>query len=461
MNGLRSLTRVYASLLLVASLFFVVGFTWRDVNAAGYSGESVRMALMGLPDRMGMLLEKPEIGQGELPVRATYQATLNTIVDRFYVPASTMETPVIPKEANPRLVDTQQLTYMAVRGILASLQDPYTSFMDPEDYRKMREENDGNFVGIGAQLGQRQNGQIYVVEPLPDTPAMRAGVRKQDTILKVDGKSIAGMEIDEVVKMIRGPENTKVTLELGRSGEEKPVVITIVRQVVEFRMVKYQMLDEAQKIGYVRLYQFNQKADAQLDLALGELESKGMEALILDLRSNPGGLLESAVDISSRFIKSGPVVVIQERGGERKRIDSDPARHNHGIYPLVVLVNEQSASASEIVAGAIKDTDAGTLVGVKTFGKGRVQTIVPLPGDSAVRITTAKYLTPNLTDIHQKGIEPHIEVKLPEEDLNAAASDDSSAEDDLLANDSQLKKALDVMREKMAGRFKLPAQAKR
>ncbi len=334
-----------------------------------------------------------------------------------------------------------QLTYMAIRGILASLEDPFTGFLDPADYKKMREESEGNFVGIGAQLWTNKKGQVYVKEPLPDCPAIKAGVRKGDIIMRVDDKSVVGMEIDDVVKLIRGPEGTKVTLTLSRGDAAKPVKMSIVRKLVDYHMVEYAMVDKANGIGWLQLRQFNSKADTQMDDALTKLEEQHMKGLILDLRGNPGGLLESAVDIGSRFIKSGPVVIIQERGGERKRLEVDPSKHDHKAYPLVVLVDGMSASASEIVAGAIKDDHAGVLVGEKTFGKGRVQTIVPMPGDGAVRITTAKYLTPNGVDIHKKGIEPDIVVKQPDED--------EDYEPGQLKNNPQLQKAVEVLREKL------------
>jgi carboxyl-terminal processing protease len=454
--------------LIIFTGFFVAGFAFNDVRAAAGSGRPVTTALLAIPDRMEMLLEKPAGPKVEnLPVRTTYQETLNTILEKFYPEASVLETTVVKTPTNsvtgkvetqkPSL-NVQQLTYMAIRGILGSLDDPYTGFLDPEDYKKMREENEGNFVGIGAQLNTNKQGQVYVKEPLPGCPAIKAGVRKGDIILKVDGKSVADMDIEQVVKMIRGPENTKVTLTLQRAREPKPIEITIVRQVVDYRMVEYDLLDPQNGIGWLQLRQFNSKADAQMDAALTDLEKKNLKALILDLRGNPGGLLESAVDIGSRFIESGPVVIIQERQGRRSALEVDPSKHDHRTYPLVVLVDEFSASASEIVAGAIKDNQVGTLIGNKTFGKGRVQTVVPMPGDAAVRITTAKYLTPKGTDIHKVGIQPDIVVQMPEPDT---LPDDADLEADRLKYDPQLRKAVDFLREKLASMNSGGTQARR
>ncbi len=217
-------------------------------------------------------------------------------------------------------------------------------------------------------------------------------------------------------------------------------------------MVKWEMLDDKSKIGYIRLYQFNEQSDAQFDEALTALEAKHMKGLIFDLRGNPGGLLQVAVDIGSRFIESGPVVIIQERGGQKNPLYVEEEKHNHKRYPLVVLVDKSSASASEIVSGAIKDDGAGTLVGTTTFGKGRVQTIMPLQDASAVAITTAKYLTPKGTDIHKKGIDPDVVVEQPEiEDLMAQFHIKNTDDVDLSDHkyDVQLSKATDVLKVKM------------
>lgn len=460
-GALRRTLRLIAPIVLIAGFFFTAGFSYRSVSSAG-DAAGVRTALLAIPDRMEMLLNPPQGGEDALPVRTAYQTAMNTILERFYPEASTTKTTVVKTPTNavkgtvvqqkPSL-DSQQLTYMAIRGILAALDDPFTGLLDPTDYKQMREENDGNFVGIGAELRTNKQGQVYVREPLPDCPAIKAGVRKGDIILKVDDKSVVGKEIDAVVKMIRGPEHTKVTLTLSRGKEAKQVRLTIPRKVVEYRMVESEMLDKDSGIGFLLLRQFNSKADEQMDVALTNLEQQKMRGLILDLRGNPGGLLESAVDIGSRFIESGPVVIIKERGGQTSQLNVEPGKHDHKAYPLVVLVDEMSASASEIVAGAIKDTKAGTLVGTKTYGKGRVQTIVPLPGDAAVRITTAKYLTPKGTDIHKVGIVPDIEVKAPEDPVEA-----DEDETDRLKNDPQLQKAVEVMRENLASKH---AAAKR
>ena len=377
-----------------------------------------------LPQRLeAAVAPEPDSGTAKaLPLVDTYSDVIDKLKSDYY----------------GKTIDEKELTYSAIRGFLLALGDPFTRFLDPDEYKKMREENEGNFTGIGAQLDTNKNGEVIVKEPLPDTPAMRAGVKSNDVIIAVDGKVIKDMEIDDVVKLIRGPEGTKVTLTMRRAGKPKPFDISITRRAVEFQMVKWRMVDTKNKIGYIRLYQFNEKSDIQINQALNELDKQHVKGLIFDLRGNPGGLLNIAIDIGSRFLESGPVVIIQERGGRRNPYYVEEEKHNHKHVPLVVLVDGMSASASEIVSGAIKDTGRGTLVGTTTFGKGRVQTIMTLQDGSAVLITTAKYLTPNGTDIHKKGIKPDVFVE---------ATDNFDPNDP--ATDVQLAKGIDVLKVKM------------
>jgi len=403
---------------------FVVGFVSPDVMASRGDMSRWVASLQLLPQRLESLAMQglDEVSAKPLPLVDTYSAVIERLKSDYY----------------GGTIDEQKLTYSAIRGMLHALGDPFTRFLDPDEYKKMREENEGNFTGIGAQLDTNKNGEVYIKEPLPDTPAMRAGIKSNDVIVAVDDKPIKGKEIEDVVKMIRGPKDTKVKLALRRPGVAKLITKVVTRRVVQFQMVKSRMLDEKNGIAYIRLYQFNEQCDAQFDKALAQLEKEHIKGLVLDLRANPGGLLQAAVDIGSRFIESGPVVIIQERGGQKNPLYVEEEKHNHKRYPLVVLVDKQSASASEIVSGAIKDDGVGTLVGLTTFGKGRVQTIMPLQDGSAVAITTAKYLTPNGTDIHKKGIEPDVKVEAPE---NFDPNDPKT--------DVQLSKAVDVLKVKM------------
>ncbi len=415
---------VYSMIAVVMAAAFVAGFLVQDVRANGLALDKLAASVELMPQRLETLAgEAPDPSTRTLPLIETYSAVIDRLKSDYY---------------GTKSIDEQEITYDAIRGTLQALGDPFTRFMDPDSYKKMREENEGNFTGIGAQLDTNKNNEVYIKEPLPDTPAMKAGVKANDVIIAVDDKSIKGVDIFEVVKLIRGLEGTKVKLTLRRPGVAKPIEKVIVRKTVQFQMVDSRMADEAAKIGYIRLRQFNEKSDEQFDAALSALEKKNIKGLVFDLRDNPGGLLSVAVDIGSRFIESGPVVIIQERGGQKNSLDVEEDKHNHKRYPLVVLVDKSSASASEIVSGAIKDDGVGTLVGTTTFGKGRVQTILPLQDGSAVAITTAKYLTPKGTDIHKKGIEPDIEVE---------AADNLDLTDP--ATDNQLTAAVEVLKVKM------------
>ncbi|MCE5200426.1 MAG: S41 family peptidase [Armatimonadota bacterium] len=432
--------RIEIIIPLVFTMFaaFMFGFTAPDVSASGFSLSKWIASLELLPQRLEYAGARTESNSdaNALPLIDTYSEVMERLKSDYY----------------GSKVDERELTYSAIRGVLHALGDPFTRFLDPDEYKKMREENEGNFIGIGAQLDTNKKGEIFVKEPLPNTPAITAGVKTNDVITAVDDKIIKGMDIEDVVKLIRGPEGTKVKLTMRRPGRTKPMNVVITRRIVQFQMVKSMMADPKNGIGYIRLYQFNEQSDPQFNDAMTALEKKHIKGLILDLRGNPGGLLQVAVDIGSRFINSGPVVIIQERGGRKNPLYVEEEKHNHKRYPLVVLVDKSSASASEIVSGAIKDTKSGTLVGTVTFGKGRVQTIMPMQDGSAVAITTAKYLTPNGTDIHHKGISPDYFVEQPDPEtviakLPKAKQDDYDPMDPKY--DVQLNEAVKVMKVKM------------
>lgn len=433
----RSRIEAIIPAVFLLTVAFVIGFTVDDVVASNGSPARYVQSLGQLPQRLeSVVAASPAEEASMLPLIETYSSVMERLKADYY----------------GKPIDETKLTYEAIRGSLHALGDQFTRFLDPDEYKRMREENEGNFTGIGAQLDTNKAGEVYIKEPLPDTPAERAGVKKNDVIVAVNDKPIAGMDIEDVVKLIRGPEGSKVKLTLRRHGVDKPVVKTITRQVVQFRIVTFRMLDKKEGIGYIRLYQFNEKSDEQLDDAMSALEKENLKGLVLDLRGNPGGLLQIAIDIGSRFIESGPVVIIQERGGQRQPAYTKEDKHNHKRYPLAVLVDNHSASASEIVSGAIKDTHAGILVGIKTFGKGRVQTIIPLSDGSAVAITTAKYLTPNGTDIHKKGIEPDVVVEQPDI-ADIVKSEGKNNADDIDFSDPkydlQLTKAIEVVKVKL------------
>ncbi len=321
----------------------------------------------------------------------------------------------------PQEIDPTQMTYNGIRGMMGALHDRYTRFLDPAAYKDMMSDNQGEFVGIGALLGTNKANQVYVVKVLPKGPALKAKVMAGDIILKVDGHSTLKTADTDVVKLIRGEPNTKVTLTLLRQA--KTVVITIPRGVVQQEVVQHAMIDPVRKIGYISLLQFNEESDDQIDRALLDLQAQGMRGLVFDLRGNPGGLLDVAQEVASRFIPGGPVVWIKSRTETMDTMEPLPVieelHRNHKHFPLVVLVDGGSASAAEIVSGAIKDTGSGVLVGEKTFGKGLVQTIMPLPDHSAVAITTQHYYTAAKHDINHKGIAPDVTIKFSDEQERA------------------------------------------
>ncbi|HEY9765452.1 MAG TPA: S41 family peptidase [Chroococcales cyanobacterium] len=310
---------------------------------------------------------------------------------------------------NHAKTDDSNLEYGAIRGMLESLNDPYTRFMDPKAFKGMQEERQGSFSGIGIQIGMKDK-HLTVVTPIEDTPAAKAGLHSGDRIDEIDGKPTKDMAIEEAVTYIRGPEGTFVTLLIQRKGTEKPFPVKIVRAAISNKAVKTRELDG--NLGYIRLSTFmNENADQEIREALLKFSNK--KGIVLDLRGNPGGLLPSAVTIGSMFIKSGPIVQIVDRDGEKEMLEATGRTVMASNQPLVVLVDGGSASASEILAGALLDTKRGVLIGTKTFGKGLVQTVHALEGGSGIAITTNKYLTAGGTDINKKGIVPNIVIELP------------------------------------------------
>ena len=308
-------------------------------------------------------------------------------------------------------VKTKDLIYGAIRGMLATL-DPHSAFMPPEVYKEVQVETKGEFGGVGIQIGIKDN-QLTVIAPIDGTPAERAGIKAGDHIIKVDAESTKDMTLVDAVQKMRGPKGTKVTLTIQREGAAEPMAFVLTREIIKIESVRSKMLDG--NIGYIRVTQFQDQTAKDVSAALRKLREQKMQSLILDLRNNPGGLLTSAVEVSEQFV--GPnrlIVYIKTREGRK----DDYVSHNKenkeqqpDDYPIIVLANEGSASASEIVAGALQDWGRAVVVGVQTFGKGSVQTILPLGDGSGLRLTTAKYYTPKGRSIHGVGINPDIVVK--------------------------------------------------
>ena len=301
--------------------------------------------------------------------------------------------------------------YDAIRDMLSNLDDPYTRFLDPKEFNQMRIDTSGELTGVGIQIVKdKESDSIIIISPIEGTPAYEAGIKAKDKILSIDNVSTKGLNIEDAVKLIRGRRGTKVKLEILRNGNS--FYKSLLRERIEIKSVtsKINETKDGLLIGYVRIKQFNANASREMKDTLKDLEIKKVSGYVLDLRSNPGGLLESSIDISRQFIDKGIIVSTLSKDGlrETKRGNGKALTKK----PLIVLVNEGSASASEIVSGAIRDNNRGKLVGKKTFGKGLVQSMRTLVDGSGLTVTVAKYLTPNGTDINKFGITPDIEVKM-------------------------------------------------
>ena len=315
----------------------------------------------------------------------------------------------------------------SLKGMVNSLGDPYSVYLDPKMYSELMLETKGSFGGVGIVLGVKDK-QLTVVAPIEGTPAETAGILSGDLIVKIDGQDTKDMALDEAVGKIRGKEGSKVTLTIQRTGQEAEEY-SLTRATIVLKSVSGKILENG--IGYIRLSMFSETTGNDFTQKMSELTEQGMTSLILDLRNNPGGLIGESVKVARLLVPQGPIVSVIGKDGERETSQSYLEKTP---LPLVVLINGGSASASEIVAGAIQDTSAGKLIGVKTFGKGSVQRIIPLDKDSAVKITIAEYHTPKDRSIHGKGIEPDIVVEMPK---------DKDAK-----SDPQLDKAIEVLKSK-------------
>jgi carboxyl-terminal processing protease len=307
-------------------------------------------------------------------------------------------------------------SYEAIRGMLASLDDPYTRFLDPKEFKEMQIDTSGELTGVGIQITlDKDTKEIVVVSPIEGTPASQAGVQPKDVIVAIDGKPTKGMTTEDAVKLIRGTEGSEVVLGLRRKGAV--IDVPLVRARIEIHAVDSQLNTSANgtKVGYIRLKQFNANASREMRSAIRELEKQGSQGYVLDLRSNPGGLLEASVDIARQWLDEGTIVSTKTREGiqDVRRATGNALTDR----PVVVLVNEGSASASEILSGALQDNERGLLVGQKTFGKGLVQSVRGLSDGSGLTVTIAKYLTPKGTDIHENGIRPDVAVEMSEKEI--------------------------------------------
>ncbi len=313
-------------------------------------------------------------------------------------------------------LNTQSLVYGAIDGMVKSAGDPYTVFFQPKESEAFARQINGAFGGIGIEVGMRNN-ILTIIAPIKDTPAARAGLLAGDKILKIGAKSTEGMKIDEAVGLIRGPSGTKVTLTYTRDGLDKAKEVTMTRDTIKIPAVDWKMLDE--NTAYVEMYVFNKNVDDEFKKTAEEIVKSKATRIILDLRNNPGGLLDSAVNIAGYFLDSNSLVTIEKSGdGRQNEFRTQP----NGLlknYPLIVLINKGSASASEILSGALKDDRGVLLVGETSFGKGSVQEVDELPNKASIKITIAKWFTPKDVSINENGIKPDVAVTLTEQDVNA------------------------------------------
>jgi carboxyl-terminal processing protease len=306
-------------------------------------------------------------------------------------------------------LDSKKLMYGALKGMLSSLDD-YSQFMDPDEYNEIKIETKGEFGGVGVEISLK-DGILTVVSPISGTPAEAAGIKSGDKIVKIDGKVTKSVTLNDAVKQMRGKPGTQVTLTIWRESTQKVFDVPLKRDMIKVKSIKKAEILE-DKIGYIKLVEFQENSNRDLDEALKKMEAQGMDGLILDLRNNPGGLLDGAVDVAERFLPKDKVIVsIKARNPADTNVFKSSGSFFKKDYPLIVLVNEGSASASEIVAGAVKDNKRGIVLGTKTFGKASVQTVIPLNDGSALRFTTAIYLTPSGKMIKGQGITPDVVVE--------------------------------------------------
>ncbi|MGM0500533.1 MAG: S41 family peptidase [Bacillota bacterium] len=326
-------------------------------------------------------------------------------------------------------VEFETLIEGAIEGMLNEV-DRYSYFMSPSEYEEMQEEYEGQYGGIGIVITMRDN-KLTIVSPIKNTPGEKADLRAGDIITAIDGEDTSDMSQMKAVDMMRGEEGTDVTLTIDR-GDEDPFEVEVTREDIEVPYVETEM--KTDDIGYISLSQFIEDVGTKVSTAVKDLKDQGARGIILDLRNNPGGLLDEAVDVSSAFLDEGVIVSVRQKDETERVLEVNEDVEADTEIPLIILINKGSASGSEIVAGAVQDYDRGKLMGTTTFGKGVVQSVVPLKDGSAVSLTTARYYTPDGNYIHEKGVEPDIKVEL---DLEAAQEEDGS--------DNQLDRAVEEM----------------
>ena len=346
---------------------------------------------------------------------------------------------IVKSDYVDKKVDDQKLVYGSIRGLLDALDDPYTRFMEPKSYKEMKVRMSGSYSGIGIYIGIKEK-QLTAISPIEGTPAKKMGLKAGDAILKIDDKPTKDMALEEAVSLIRGPQGSKVKLSILRKSWKEPKDFQISREKIIIKSLAVKTLDH--NIGYIKLNTFeNLSAAQEFEKALRRF--KDSAGLIIDVRGNGGGLLQNALDIGSMFIRQGTIVQTVDREGKREQLDST----GRVLWnkPVVMLINESSASASEILAGALRDNKIATLVGTHSFGKASVQNVRQLGDGSAVLLTIAKYLTPNGEDISKRGISPEVEVQIPTKEASVEQELEMPEEE----TDIQLHKAVEIIKSKI------------
>ena len=384
----RNYKRYYLAAAVV--LAFVIGFQFGGQGAGGGGAEKVF----------------EEKNRGSAPVGVDWNLLWDAIskIEEKYV---------------ERPVDLQQVLYGAVRGAVGSLGDPYTAFLPPQEAKDFQDELNGNLEGIGAEIALK-NERLTVVAPLSGTPAERAGIKAGDFIYKVNGEETANFSLEEAVSKIRGEAGTFVNLTVIRTGDDEPREFTIRREQIVVKSLDAEIREQGgKKLGYIKMRRFGDDSVGILDGAVSNFLRSNVEGIVFDLRNNPGGFLESAVKVSSNWIDEGETVVVQRFWDGSEVVMEAEGQARLGGVPTVVLLNGGSASASEVVAGALRDHKRATIVGEKSFGKGSVQELIGLAGGAELKVTVAKWLTPSGHNLNQAGLDPDVEVELTDEDFNA------------------------------------------
>lgn len=336
------------------------------------------------------------------------------------------------KFVSPEKIDQQKIIYGAISGMIKTLSDPYTVFLNPEEAQKFEKELSGFFEGIGMEIGIKKD-QLTIISPIEGTPAQQSGLRAGDKILKINDKDTFDLSIEEAVTLIRGPKGTEVILTIFRNGWDKPKEFKITRDIIKIPTLEWKLIDN--DIAYLHIYQFNQVLTSDFIKAAVEILNSPAKKIIIDLRNNPGGYLDISVDVAGWFLEKNNVVAIEDFGANKDQtIYKNERRGDFSQYPIVVLINQGTASASEIMAGALRDNRNIKLIGEKSFGKGSVQEMVDLRGGSEIKITIAKWLTPKGTSISDTGLEPDIKIERTEKDYEEN-------------KDPQLEKAIEIVKE--------------